>query len=439
MKINNPLQTIDERTVLGSTIRIYGSFEEPLYLARDVARLLGYRRACEMTRLAGRGQKTLAPVDAGAAVRRMTLLTEAGLRSVMNRSHLATKGPYGVFVDFFVAPRRVSAAPAGETAAPGDTAFKLEAAPVGLAQARGRLAELTADLGVTERDGRVVVSSLDVARTFGKGHKDVLKAIRGLECSSNFQERNFALMSRTVEVANGAQKKVPYYMMTRDGFLYLAFGFTGKKAAALREAYIEAFNAMEAALRERERSGMPPAALRELAAAATQITTAVTELARLTAELAGVTAAVARRQDDVDRRCAALERRLAPRPARPTPENQLNLFMRPHDLLDEARRDLHQPREEREPVRTSSYTTIGPRLRELRKEHYNMSPDEFAELTGVTATTLMAIEAGISRPGLGTLSRLRLRTGVSADWLLFGEGPVHPVSKDYTIAPFTGA
>ena len=43
MKINNPLQTIDERTVLGSTIRIYGSFEEPLYLARDVARERGTR------------------------------------------------------------------------------------------------------------------------------------------------------------------------------------------------------------------------------------------------------------------------------------------------------------------------------------------------------------------------------------------------------------
>lgn len=425
MKINNPLQTIDERTVLGSTIRIYGSFEEPLYLARDVARLLGYRRACEMTRLAGRGQKTLAPVDAGAAVRRMTLLTEAGLRSVMNRSHLATKGPYGVFVDFFVAPRRVSAAPAGETAAPGDTAFKLEAAPVGLAQARGRLAELTADLGVTERDGRVVVSSLDVARTFGKGHKDVLKAIRGLECSSNFQERNFALMSRTVEVANGAQKKVPYYMMTRDGFLYLAFGFTGKKAAALREAYIEAFNAMEAALRERERSGMPPAALRELAAAATQITTAVTELARLTAELAGVTAAVARRQDDVDRRCAALERRLQGSP-QPRPETaQIPLFTEPRELLTEAREALDKPA--REPLvppdieTKRPYTGIGVRLRRLR-QHLDRTPDELAAIIRMSGGAYKNVELGINRPSLLTLTKLREATGVSADWLLFGHG-----------------
>lgn len=423
--------------------------------------------------------------------------------------------------------------------------------------------DLIDNLGITELDGEAAVSSLSVAKAFGRRHSDVLKRIRALDRHTDFCTRNFK--PGTYRDRRGMPH--PLVVMTYNGFsLWFASLKKDKDVARIAEAYLAAFDAMEQRRRaaaenepsagEMDASGdiqtlqtfsfqghpvrpvllngelwwvakdvcdalelnnltealrgldedeklqldtniinpevggrgtyiiseaglysltfrsrkpeakkfkhwvthevlpsirrrgyyispkaqnMPPAALRELAAAATQITTAVTELARLTAELAGVTAAVARRQDDVDRRCAALERRLAPRPARPTPENQLNLFMRPHDLLDEARRDLHQPREEREPVRTSSYTTIGPRLRELRKEHYNMSPDEFAELTGVTATTLMAIEAGISRPGLGTLSRLRLRTGVSADWLLFGEGPVHPVSKDYTIAPFTGA
>ena len=34
--------------------------------------------------------------------------------------------------------------------------------------------------------------------------------------------------------------------MTRDGFTFLAMGFTGPRAAVFKEAYIEAFNKMEA-------------------------------------------------------------------------------------------------------------------------------------------------------------------------------------------------
>lgn len=37
--------------------------------------------------------------------------------------------------------------------------------------------------------------------------------------------------------------------LTSDGFVFLAMGFTSKKAAAWKEKVLEAFNAMEAALR----------------------------------------------------------------------------------------------------------------------------------------------------------------------------------------------
>lgn len=36
--------------------------------------------------------------------------------------------------------------------------------------------------------------------------------------------------------------------MTKDGFVFLVMGFTGKKAAAFKEAYIAEFNRMEAGL-----------------------------------------------------------------------------------------------------------------------------------------------------------------------------------------------
>jgi len=40
------------------------------------------------------------------------------------------------------------------------------------------------------------------------------------------------------------------YLITRDGFMLLAMGFTGKKAMQFKLAYIEAFNQMEQELKE---------------------------------------------------------------------------------------------------------------------------------------------------------------------------------------------
>ena len=91
-------------------------------------------------------------------------------------------------------------------------------------------------------------ASNQIAEHFGKQHKDVLRAIDNLECSPEYRQRNFALTSQTVEMPKGATRQSPAYTMTRDGFVFLAMGFTGKEAAKWKEAYINAFNAMEAAL-----------------------------------------------------------------------------------------------------------------------------------------------------------------------------------------------
>lgn len=98
---------------------------------------------------------------------------------------------------------------------------------------------------VEAKNGQAVTSSLVVADYFRKAHKDVLKAIRGLECSANFTERNFA----PVEYRDKKGENRPMYYMTRDGFTFLAMGFTGKVAAQFKEAYINAFNEMEEKLR----------------------------------------------------------------------------------------------------------------------------------------------------------------------------------------------
>lgn len=99
-----------------------------------------------------------------------------------------------------------------------------------------------------QRIGKVeitVVSSLDVAETFGKEHKHVLRDIRELQCSEEFRQSNFGQS----EYMNEQNHKQPMFYMTRDGFTILVMGYTGEKAMRFKEAYIKQFNAMESVLR----------------------------------------------------------------------------------------------------------------------------------------------------------------------------------------------
>lgn len=117
---------------------------------------------------------------------------------------------------------------------------------------------------VEVRNGKVVTTSLEVAKYFGKEHKVVLKSIRELDCSLDFQRHNFMPLFYISELHGGGKMKQPMYYLTRDGFTFLAMGFTGKVAARFKEAYIEAFNKMEAALREGEAGAAGLALSREI-------------------------------------------------------------------------------------------------------------------------------------------------------------------------------
>ena len=92
-----------------------------------------------------------------------------------------------------------------------------------------------------------VVTSLNIAETFGKRHDHVLRDIKELECSEEFRLSNFGESSYT----NSQNKKQLMYLITRDGFTLLVMGYTGEKAMKFKEAYIKQFNAMEKALFER--------------------------------------------------------------------------------------------------------------------------------------------------------------------------------------------
>lgn len=97
-------------------------------------------------------------------------------------------------------------------------------------------------------NGKMFTTSLIVAQAFDKEHKNVLRDIESLECSPEFHQLNFEPMVYTAEIGSGARREFPAYRLTRDGFSFLAMGFTGKKAAAWKEKFLMAFNAMEEAL-----------------------------------------------------------------------------------------------------------------------------------------------------------------------------------------------
>lgn len=96
-------------------------------------------------------------------------------------------------------------------------------------------------------EGRATTTSLQVSEVFSKQHAHVLRDIQNLECSKEFHQSNFGEMS----YADSYGRPQKAYSITKDGFTYLAMGYTGKDAAIFKEAYIKAFNEMEQALSER--------------------------------------------------------------------------------------------------------------------------------------------------------------------------------------------
>lgn len=101
---------------------------------------------------------------------------------------------------------------------------------------------------VQVRDGSARASSLNVARSFERQHRDVMRSVRRLTDQRHDLERNFARMILQVEAGKSARRDSHYYEMDRKGFTLLAMGFTGPKALEWKIAYIDAFDRMEAAL-----------------------------------------------------------------------------------------------------------------------------------------------------------------------------------------------
>ena len=109
------------------------------------------------------------------------------------------------------------------------------------------------DIILSTQNGEPVASSRDVAKRFGKEHKDVLRAIKSITA----QNCAVTQMFYQSEYTAGTGKKYPMYLMNRDGFSLLAMGFTGKEAVQWKLKYISAFNAMEKQLAAQHKGSGP--------------------------------------------------------------------------------------------------------------------------------------------------------------------------------------
>ncbi len=88
--------------------------------------------------------------------------------------------------------------------------------------------------------------SLKVAKAFNKKHKNVVRSIKNLKCSEKFNELNFEPVKYKDQKGEWRTK----YEMTKNGFVMLVMGFTTKSAFAIKEAYISAFDNMQAMINE---------------------------------------------------------------------------------------------------------------------------------------------------------------------------------------------
>ena len=94
---------------------------------------------------------------------------------------------------------------------------------------------------VIMHDEQAVTTSLKVAESFSKAHRNVLASIKKLTAENSAVKNMFAEST----YVNSRNQEQPMFYMNRDGFTLLAMGFTGDKALQFKLKYIEAFNKME--------------------------------------------------------------------------------------------------------------------------------------------------------------------------------------------------
>lgn len=94
---------------------------------------------------------------------------------------------------------------------------------------------------------QAVTTSLILAEVFEKEHSKVIRSIeQKINGAKNGLVKNMFAEATYLD-KKGEQRKM--YYLNRDGFTFIAMGFTGRKADEFKLRYIDAFNKMEEQIR----------------------------------------------------------------------------------------------------------------------------------------------------------------------------------------------
>ena len=99
---------------------------------------------------------------------------------------------------------------------------------------------------VQVKNSQTITTSELIAQAFNKRHDNVLQSIDNLlaDIDPAFAAQNFRETETSTQNNLGFTVKNRAYELTKDGFMLLVMGFTGKAALAIKIAYIQAFNKM---------------------------------------------------------------------------------------------------------------------------------------------------------------------------------------------------
>lgn len=124
---------------------------------------------------------------------------------------------------------------------------------------------------------QAVTTSLRVAEVFEKEHKNVIQAIESkIYSAENSAQYSQMFLEGAYKDRSGKSNKM--YYMNRDGFSFIAFGFTGRKADEFKLKYIEAFNAMEEQIKDSRKQLSIPQQIQTIAQGYTELETDVKDL-----------------------------------------------------------------------------------------------------------------------------------------------------------------
>ena len=98
-------------------------------------------------------------------------------------------------------------------------------------------------------DDQIWTTSLQIAEVFEKEHKHILAKIDELP-QDDFRRTNFRLTERKAKFG-AVERSERYFLVSKDGFTLLAMSFNGERFYKFKVAYINAFNAMADALKNK--------------------------------------------------------------------------------------------------------------------------------------------------------------------------------------------